>query len=191
MDGHFVPNITVGPMIIKAIRSYTSLPIEAHLMIERPELYVPEFAKAGSDYIIPHAETSPHLHRTIQQIRSVGAKAGVALNPSTPLAAIEEILEYVDMVIVMTVNPGFGGQEFIDSMLPKIRRLRESIDRRGLTCAIEVDGGIHEESAPKVVEAGATLLVAGSAVSAASDGVSASIARLRESISNASYNPAR
>jgi ribulose-phosphate 3-epimerase len=190
MDGHFVPNITVGPMIIKAIRPHTSLPIEAHLMIERPELYVPEFAKAGADYIIPHVETSPHLHRTIQQIRSVRAKAGVALNPSTPLADIEEILEYVDMVIVMTVNPGFGGQEFIESMLPKIRRLREIIDRRGLTCAIEVDGGIHEESAPKVVEAGATLLVAGSAVYAAPDGVAAAIARLRESVSNAGYNPA-
>ncbi len=191
MDGHFVPNITVGPMIIKAIRPHTSLPIEAHLMIERPELYVPEFAKAGADYIIPHVETSPHLHRTIQQIRSVGAKAGVALNPSTPLAAIEEILEYLDMVIVMTVNPGFGGQEFIESMLPKIRRLREIIERRGLSCAIEVDGGIHEETAPKVVEAGATLLVAGSAVYAAPDGVAAAIARLRESISNASYNAAR
>jgi ribulose-phosphate 3-epimerase len=190
MDGHFVPNITVGPMIIKAIRPHTSLPIEAHLMIERPELYVPEFAKAGADYIIPHVETSPHLHRTIQQIRSVGAKAGVALNPSTPLAAIEEILEYVDMVIVMTVNPGFGGQEFIESMLPKIRCLRETIDKRGLNCAIEVDGGIHEETAPKVVEAGATLLVAGSAVYAAPDGVAAAIARLRESVSNASYNPA-
>ena len=190
MDGHFVPNITVGPLIIKAIRPHTSLLIEAHLMIERPELYVPEFAKAGADYIIPHVETSPHLHRTVQQIRSVGAKAGVALNPSTPLAAIEEILEYVDMVIVMTVNPGFGGQEFIESMLPKIRRLREMIDRRGLSCAIEVDGGIHEETAPKVVEAGATLLVAGSAVYAAPDGVAAAIARLRESVSNASYNPA-
>jgi len=189
MDGHFVPNITVGPMIIKAIRPHTSLPIEAHLMIERPELYVPEFAKAGADYIIPHVETSPHLHRTIQQIRSVGAKAGVAFNPSTPLADIEEILEYVDMVIVMTVNPGFGGQEFIESMLPKIRRLRETIDRRGLTCAIEVDGGIHEETAPTVVEAGATLLVAGSAVYAAPDGVAASIARMRESVSKASYNP--
>ncbi|HKP52828.1 MAG TPA: ribulose-phosphate 3-epimerase [Chloroflexia bacterium] len=191
MDGHFVPNITVGPMIIKAIRPHTSLPIEAHLMIERPELYVPEFAKAGADYIIPHVETSPHLHRTIQQIRSVGAKAGVALNPSRALAGIEEILEYVDMVIVMTVNPGFGGQEFIESMLPKIRRLREAIDRRGLTCAIEVDGGIHEETAPKVVEAGATLLVAGSAVYAAPDGVAAAIARLREGISNASYNSTR
>jgi len=190
MDGHFVPNITVGPMIIKAIRPHTSLPIEAHLMIERPELYVPEVAKAGADYIIPHVETSPHLHRTIQQIRSVGAKAGVALNPSTSLAAIQEILEYVDMVIVMTVNPGFGGQEFIESMLPKIRRLREIVDRRGLTCAIEVDGGIHEETAPKVVEAGATLLVAGSAVYAAPDGVAAAIARMRESVSNASYNPA-
>ena len=190
MDGHFVPNITVGPMVVKALRAYTSLPIEAHLMIERPELYVPDFAKAGTDYIIPHVEASPHLHRTVQQIRSLGVKAGVAINPSTPLAAIEEILEYVDMVIVMTVNPGFGGQEFIESMLPKIRRLREMIDRRGITCAIEVDGGIHAETAPKVVEAGATLLVAGSAVYAAPDGVAAAIARLHDSVSAATYRTA-
>jgi ribulose-phosphate 3-epimerase len=190
MDGHFVPNITVGPVVLKAIRPHTSLPIEAHLMIERPELYVPEFAKAGADYIIAHVETSPHLHRTVQQIRSEGAKAGVALNPSTPLAAIEEILEYVDMVIVMTVNPGFGGQEFIESMLDKIRRLRRIIDERGLSCAIEVDGGIHEETAPKVVESGATLLVAGSAVYGAPGGVAAAVARLRECISGVAYSRA-
>ncbi len=190
MDGHFVPNITVGPVVLKAIRSYTSLPIEAHLMIERPELYVPEFAKAGADFIIVHVETSPHLHRTVQQIRSVGAKAAVALNPSTSLAGIEEILEYIDMALVMTVNPGFGGQEFIASMLPKIRRLREIIDRRGLQCLIEVDGGIHEETAPQVIEAGATLLVAGSAIYGAADGVTAATARLRERISGVTYTPA-
>jgi len=187
MDGHFVPNITVGPLVLKAIRPYTSLPIEAHLMIERPELYVPDFAKAGADYIIPHVETSPHLHRTIQQIRVEGAMAGVALNPSTPLAAIEEILEYVDMVIVMTVNPGFGGQAFIDSMLPKITRLRRTIDERGLSCAIEVDGGIHEETAARVVEAGATLLVAGSAVYSAKDGVRAAVNRLRDCVAGSTY----
>lgn len=187
MDGHFVPNITVGPLVLKAIRPYTKLPIEAHLMIERPELYVSEFARAGADYIIPHVETSPHLHRTIQQIHSEGAKAGVALNPSTPLAAIEEILEYVDMVIVMTVNPGFGGQAFIESMLSKITRLRRTIDRRGLPCAIEVDGGIHEETAASAVEAGATLLVAGSAVYSAKVGVRAAVARLRDCVAGASY----
>src|SRR3954453_13130576 len=122
MDGHFVPNIPVGPLIVEAIRPHTSVLLEAHLMIEHPELYIRQFAKAGADLIIVHVETCPHLHRTIQQIRGEGKKAGVALNPSTPLAAIEEILEYVDMVLVMTVNPGFGGQEFIHSMLPKITR---------------------------------------------------------------------
>jgi ribulose-phosphate 3-epimerase len=182
MDGRFVPNITVGPLVIEAIRSHISIPIEAHLMIVHPELYVDEFAEAGADYIIPHVETSPHLHRTVQQIRALGKKPGVALNPSTPLSAIEEILEYVDMVIVMTVNPGFGGQEFIHSMLPKITRLRRLLDERGLHCDIEVDGGINPETAPLAVQAGANLLVAGSAVYGTPDGVASAIRRLRESV---------
>jgi ribulose-phosphate 3-epimerase len=180
MDGHFVPNITVGPLVIEALRPHTALTIEAHLMIERPELYIPQFAKAGADYIIVHVETCPHLHRTIQQIHGEKKKAAVALNPSTSLAAIEEILEYVDMVLVMTVNPGFGGQEFIHSMLPKIARLRGLLEARGLNLDIEVDGGVHEETAPLVVEAGANVLVAGSAVYDAPDGVAAAIQRLRE-----------
>jgi ribulose-phosphate 3-epimerase len=184
MDGHFVLNITVGPLVVEALRPYTSLPIEAHLMIERPELYIPQFAQAGADYIIVHVETCPHLHRTIQQIRDEGKKAAVALNPSTPLVALEEILSYVDMVLIMTVNPGFGGQEFIHSMLPKIRRLRSLLDAQNLDCDIEVDGGIHEETAPLVVEAGANVLVAGSAVYDAPDGVAATIKRLREGISH-------
>lgn len=184
MDGHFVPNITFGPMVIKAVSYHTSLPIEAHLMIERPELYIPEFAKAGADYIIVHVETSPHLHRTIQQIKSEGARPGVAINPSTSLAAIEEVLEYVELVTVMTVNPGFGGQNFIESMLPKIRRLLGMIQERGLDCDIEVDGGVHDETVPKVVEAGANLLVAGSAVFGTPDGVAAAIERLRRSSSS-------
>ena len=187
MDGHFVPNITVGPLVIKAIRACTSLPIEAHLMIENPEEYIKEFAAAGADYIIPHVEAAGHLHRAIQQIRSEGAKPGVALNPSTSLACIEEILEYVDMVIVMTVNPGFGGQDFIDSMLPKIRRLREIIDERGLRCDIEVDGGINEETAPLVIEAGANLLVAGSAIYGHKEGVAAAIERLKTSVQGIQY----
>src|SRR5438270_1023319 len=182
MDGHYVPNITVGPMVIEALRPYTSLPIEAHLMIERPELYIPQFAQAGADYIIVHVETCPHLHRTIQQIRDEGKKAAVALNPSTPLVALEEIVSYVDMVLVMTVNPGFGGQEFIHSMLSKIRRLRSLLDTQNLDCDIEVDGGIHEQTAPLVVEAGANVLVAGSAVYDAPDGVAAAIKRLREGV---------
>ena len=154
-------------------------------MIERPELYIPQFAAAGADYIIVHVETCPHLHRTIQQIRGDGAKPAVAINPATPLVDLEEILEYVDMVLVMTVNPGFGGQEFIHSMLPKIARLRRMLDERGLEYDIEVDGGIHEETAPLVVEAGANLLVAGSAVYDAPDGVAAAMERLRKSVSQA------
>src|SRR5438034_8791250 len=185
MDGHFVPNITVGPLVIEALRPHTGLPLEAHLMIERPELYIPQFAQAGADYIIVHVETCPHLHRTVQQIHHEGKKAGVALNPATSLAAIEEILEYVDMVLVMTVNPGFGGQEFIDSMLPKITRLREMLDARGLgACDIEVDGGIHEQTAPLAVQAGANILVAGSAVYDAPDGVAAAMTRLRDSVAH-------
>ncbi|MGA7730317.1 MAG: ribulose-phosphate 3-epimerase [Chloroflexia bacterium] len=182
MDGHFVPNISVGPLVIKSMRPHCKIPIEAHLMIERPELYIRQFAKAGADYIIVHVETCPHLHRTIQQIRGEGKGAGVAINPSTPLAALEEILSYVDMVIVMTVNPGFGGQEFIESMLPKIRRLRAMIEDNKYDCDIEVDGGIHEKTVADAVTAGANLLVAGSAVYAAPDGVAAAIARLRAAI---------
>jgi ribulose-phosphate 3-epimerase len=177
-----VPNITVGPLVVEAMRPHISIPIEAHLMIVQPELYVDEFAEAGADYIIPHVETSPHLHRTVQQIRDLGKKPGVAINPSTPLAAIEEILEYVEMVIVMTVNPGFGGQDFIHSMLPKITRLRRILDERGLQCDIEVDGGINPETAPLAVKAGANLLVAGSAVYGTPDGVAAAMERLRESV---------
>lgn len=182
MDGHFVPNISVGPLIIEAIRPHCKIPIEAHLMIERPELYIPQFAKAGADYIIVHVETCPHLHRTIQQIRSEGKGAGVAINPSTPLAALEEILSYIDMVIVMTVNPGFGGQEFIETMLFKIRRLRALIDDHKYNCDIEVDGGIHESTVAGAVAAGANLLVAGSAVYDAPEGVAAAISRLQSAI---------
>jgi ribulose-phosphate 3-epimerase len=183
MDGHFVPNITVGPLVIKSIRPHTSIPIEAHLMIERAELYIPQFAEAGADYIIVHVEAVTHLHRAIQQIRWVGAKPGVALNPSTPIASLQEILEYVDMVLVMTVNPGFGGQDFIESMLPKIERLRKMLDERGMTSHdIEVDGGIHEATIARAVGAGANLLVAGSAVYGDKAGVAAAMERLKRTI---------
>jgi ribulose-phosphate 3-epimerase len=182
MDGHFVPNITVGPVVLSAIRSYCSIPIEAHLMIEQSERYIHDFAKAGADVIIVHVETCPHLHRTVQQIRAEGKGVGVALNPATPLVALEEILDYIDLALVMTVNPGFGGQDFIYSMLPKISRLRAIIQQRGLTCDIEVDGGIHEATIRLAVEAGANLLVAGSAVYGAPDGVQAAITRLRSTI---------
>ena len=183
MDGHFVPNISVGPLVIKSIRPHTKLPIEAHLMIEHAELYIPQFAEAGADYIIVHVEAVTHLHRAIQQIRSVGAKPGVALNPSTSIASLDEILQYIDMVIVMTVNPGFGGQEFIESMLPKIERLRKMLDERGMTTFdVEVDGGIHEETIARAVNAGANLLVAGSAVYGDKEGVAHAMEKLKRTI---------
>jgi ribulose-phosphate 3-epimerase len=182
MDGHFVPNITVGPQVLAAIRPHCSVPIEAHLMIEHPELYIHDFAKAGADVIIVHVEACPHLHRTVQQIRGEGKSAAVAINPATPLVALEEILEYIDMALVMTVNPGFGGQDFIYSMLPKITRLRATIQQRGLHCDIEVDGGIHEATIRQAVDAGANLLVAGSAVYGTPGGVAAAMQRLRSAI---------
>jgi ribulose-phosphate 3-epimerase len=182
MDGHFVPNITMGPMIVNAVRRCTSLPVETHLMISNPEQYIEEFAKAGADVIIVHQEASPHLHRLIQQIKAAGKFAGVALNPSTPVIMLEDILSMLDMALIMTVNPGFGGQKFIPEMLPKITRLRELIDLRELHCDIEVDGGVHETIVPLVVQAGANLLVAGSAVYNEHESVTEAIARLRNAI---------
>ena len=182
MDGHFVPNITMGPMIVNAVRRCTSLPVEAHLMISHPEQYIEEFAKAGADFIIVHQEASPHLHRLIQQIKAAGKGAGVALNPSTPVIMLEDILSILDMTLIMTVNPGFGGQKFIPEMLPKITRLRELIDQQELHCDIEVDGGVHETIVPLVVQAGASLLVAGSAVYNEHESVTEAIARLRNAI---------
>jgi ribulose-phosphate 3-epimerase len=182
MDGTFVPNISMGAMVVEAVRRSTaSMLIEAHLMIVHPELHVPDFAKAGADLIIVHQEAAVHLHRSIQQIKDLGKQAGVALNPATPLVMLEEILEYVDLVLIMTVNPGFGGQEFIASMLPKIRRLRDMIDARGLSCLIEVDGGIHPATARSVVEAGARVLVAGSAIYNPKQSVGEAMAALRAS----------
>jgi ribulose-phosphate 3-epimerase len=182
MDGHFVPNITMGPMIVAAVRRCTSLPLEAHLMISNPEQYIEDFAKAGADVIIIHQEVSPHLHRLIQQIKTAGKMAAVALTPSTPIFLLEDILSLLDMVLIMTVNPGFGGQEFIPETLPKITRLRQVITQRNLHCDIEVDGGIHEATAPLVVNAGANLLVAGSAVYNERESVAQAIARLRSAI---------
>ena len=165
MDGHFVPNLTFGPPVIRAVRPWTKLFFDVHLMIERPDNYIPEFVKAGADLVTVHAEACVHLHRTLGLIRECGAKAGVALNPATPLAAIEHVLEDVDLVLIMTVNPGFGGQSFISSTLTKIRSLRTLLNERGLSGVhVEVDGGIHAETAGWVVEAGANVLVAGNAV---------------------------
>jgi len=182
MDGRFVPNISFGPMIVEAVRKCTKAIIEAHLMIVEPEKYIADFAKAGADNIQVHQETCPHLHRTIQQIHQLGKQATVVLNPSTPIATLEEILPEVDQVLIMTVNPGFGAQKFIDATLSKIAHLRRLINERNLKCAIEVDGGIGAATAPLVVKAGATILVAGAAVFAAPEGVAAAAAKLRASV---------
>lgn len=179
MDGRFVPNITFGPLVVQAVRRSTPLPIEAHLMIVEPERYLADFASAGADVIIIHQEATPHLHRAVQQIHQLGKKAGVALNPSTPVAMLEDILDDLDHVLVMTVNPGFGGQKFIESTLAKIARVRQMMAERGLERDIEVDGGIGEATAPRVVKAGANLLVAGAYLFASPDGVSAAMRRLR------------
>ncbi|GAV12120.1 ribulose-phosphate 3-epimerase [Paenibacillaceae sp. P-4] len=170
MDGRFVPNLTFGPLIVDAIRPHTELTLDAHLMIVEPEKYVPDFAKAGADVITVHAEACPHLHRVVHQIKECGAKAGVALNPGTSLSAVEELLGDVDLFLIMTVNPGFGGQKFISSMTDKIKRLRTMLNERGRQDVhIEVDGGISAATAGLVTEAGADVLVAGSAVYGAPD----------------------
>jgi ribulose-phosphate 3-epimerase len=182
MDGHFVPNITMGPMVVEAVRRCTKLPLEAHLMITNPEEYIEDFATAGADVIIVHQEASPHLHRIIQQIKHAGKMAAMALTPSTPVFLLEDILSLLDMVLIMTVNPGFGGQDFIPETLPKIRRLRQVITERRLQCDVEVDGGIHEATVRSVVEAGANLLVAGSAVYNQHESVAQAMERLRRAI---------
>jgi ribulose-phosphate 3-epimerase len=164
MDGHFVPNITIGPLVVKAIRPITKLPLDVHLMIEDPDLYIEEFAKAGADYITVHVEACRHLHRTVQHIKSLGVKAGVVLNPATPVESIQHIIADIDMVLLMSVNPGFGGQKFIPEVLPKIRKVKEMAREKGVTIDIEIDGGVNSETAKLCVEAGATVLVAGSAV---------------------------
>ena len=182
MDGHFVPNITMGPMVVAAVRRCTALPLEAHLMITNPERYIENFAEAGADVIIVHQEVCPHLNRVIHQIKTAGKKAGVALNPSTPVFMLEDILSFLDLVLIMTINPGFGGQEFIPETLPKIVRIRQMIAQRNLHCDIEVDGGIHEATVPLVVQAGATLLVAGSAVYNEHESVAQAMERLRKAM---------
>jgi ribulose-phosphate 3-epimerase len=164
MDGHFVPNITIGPLIVKAVRRMTRLPLDVHLMISNPDRYIDEFAKSGADILTVHPEAVIHLHRTIHYIQNLGVKASVSLNPATPLNVLEYVLEDLDMVLLMTVNPGFGGQEFIPSVLPKIRRLREMAIERGHPLQIEVDGGIGPDTIGKVSSAGADVFVAGSAV---------------------------
>ncbi len=179
MDGHFVPNMTVGPVVVAAVRQVTRLPLDVHLMIEAPERYLPEFAEAGANILTVHVETCPHLHRTIQHIEELGVKPGVTLNPATPIEMLWEILPFVRQVLVMTVNPGYGGQEYIETMTDKIARLAAMLRERGLNTDIEVDGGIDTSTARTVVQAGATVLVAGTAVFRHPDGIAAGIASLR------------
>ena len=182
MDGRFVPNITIGPLIVEAARKSTTLPLDVHLMIVEPERYLADFAHAGADILLVHQETCPHLHRTIEQIKQLGKKAGVVLNPSTPVSTLEEILPFVDQILIMSVNPGFGGQSFIESSVDKVRRLRRRLDDCGSHAVIEIDGGIDVKTAPPVVTAGATMLVAGSAVFRALGGPGEGVRRLRASL---------
>ena len=180
MDGRFVPNISMGPFIVEAIDSLTDLPLEAHLMIEEPERYVDVFMDAGADVIIVHQENTTHLHRVVQSVREEGRQAGVALNPATPARVLDEIIDDLDLVLVMSVNPGFSGQRFIASVLPKIRRLRKTMTDRGIDCDLEVDGGVNADTAPAAVSAGVDVLVAATAVFKHPDGIAEGIRTLRE-----------
>jgi len=178
MDGQFVPNITIGPLIVEAARRVTTLPLDVHLMIADPDRYIPDFAKAGSDIIVVHAEATNHLHRTIQLIRSLGKKAGVSLNPATPLSVLDYVMEELDLILLMTVNPGFGGQSFIEACIPKIQALRATMDRRGVEAELEVDGGVKIDNIARIAHAGADVFVAGSAVFNSPD-YAATIAELK------------
>jgi ribulose-phosphate 3-epimerase len=182
MDGRFVPNISLGLPVVEAMRRGTALPLEMHLMIQEPERYVEAFIKAGADVVIVHQEATPHLHRTIQLIKSHEKKAGVGLNPSTPTATVEDIITDIDLLLVMTVNPGFGGQRFITSMLPKIQRARHLLQQCNVPCELEADGGVDVQTAPLAVNAGADVLVAGTAIFADKDGPKAGLLRLMHAL---------
>ncbi len=185
MDGHFVPNLTMGPHVVECLRPVTALPLETHLMIDNADQFLEPFAHAGADRIIVHVENAVNLHRTVHHVKKLGKKVGVTLNPATPIVALTEILPDVDLVLVMTVNPGFGGQKFIAAMLDKIRRVRRLIDAAKLDIELEVDGGIDATTAPQVVEAGARVLVAGSAVFNQHESVAAALDRLRNAVKDA------
>ncbi len=186
MDGCFVPNLTIGPPIVRALRPVTGLPFDVHLMIEQPERLIPAFAEAGADLLTVHVETCPHLHRTVQQIKELGIKAGVTLNPATPLVALQGILPDVDLVLVMSVNPGFGGQSYIPGSTARVARLRQMLDERGLSSVeLEVDGGIKPQNVAQVVAAGATAVVSGSAVFNRQASVAVNVVALRQSIAAA------
>jgi ribulose-phosphate 3-epimerase len=180
MDGHFVPNITIGPPVVRCLRRVTDLPLDVHLMISDPMHYVTAFAEAGASGLTVHIEAQPHVHRILQQIRDLGVRPGITLNPGTPASAISEVLDDVDLVLVMTVNPGFGGQSFIEHTLNKIARVREMLDSAGSEADLEVDGGIDPQTTRQVVAAGATVLVAGTAIFRAQEGVTAAMEALRE-----------
>jgi ribulose-phosphate 3-epimerase len=182
MDGRFVPNITFGPGVVRALRPLVSVTLDVHLMIVEPERYLAEFAEAGADRLVVHQEACVHLHRVLQSIRELGVEAGVAINPGTPLCVLEEVLDLTDLIQVMTVNPGFGGQPFIHSQVDEIRRLRQMLDERGLDIPIAVDGGIDTTTAPLVVEAGATVLMAGSSIYNSKASVAENVAALRASV---------
>jgi len=184
MDGHFVPNITIGAPVVAAIRRVTSLPLDVHLMIEHPERYISDFYNAGADIITVHVEASPHLYSTIHAIKELGVKAGVSLNPATPLSTIDEIIHHVDLVLIMSVNPGFGGQDFIPQALPRIANMRKILDDRRPSVELEVDGGITADNAPEIAEAGADILVAGNSIFRAKEGISRAMQRLREAVSS-------
>ena len=186
MDGHFVPNITMGPDVVEAVRASTHLPLNVHLMIENPDRFIPDFVRAGADHLIIHSESCLHLHRVIHQIKDEGLQVGVAINPSTPLAAIEEVLSYVDILLVGTVNPGFAGQKLIPETLDKAARLKKLLEDRGYAVEIQLDGGINADTAPAAVRSGATILVAGSAIFNKEESVAAAMRRLRDSINGPS-----
>src|SRR5271166_1145904 len=179
MDGHFVPNLSMGPAIVQSLRRVTCLPLETHLMVSAPDIFLEEFVAAGSDSFLVHWEGNNNLHRTVQRIKALGKRVGVAINPASPATVLEEILQDVDQVLVMTVNPGFGHQHFLHTTLPKIRRIRQMIDRIKPDCDLEVDGGIDPTSAPLVVDAGANVLVAGSSVFGSTEGVAVAMKKLR------------
>jgi ribulose-phosphate 3-epimerase len=182
MDGHFVPNISIGAAVVASIRPWTNLPLDVHLMIEHPERYISDFAAAGADIITVHVETCPHIHRTVESIKERGVRAGVSLNPATPLSSIEEIIPDVDLILIMSVNPGFGGQTFIPEALSRIAGLRKILDDRKIGAELEVDGGITVDNAPSIVEAGGRVLVAGASIFKAKEGISQALQKMREAV---------
>ena len=182
MDGHFVPNISIGAPVVASIRQVTDLPLDVHLMIEHPERYISQFAEAGAAIITVHVEASPHLHATIRAIKKLGVRPGVSINPPTPIGTVEEFLPHVDLILVMSVNPGFGGQPFIPETLLRIAHVRKVLDDRGLSVELEVDGGINVDNAPDIVRAGANVLVAGNSIFKAKEGIGRAMRRLREAI---------